>query len=107
MAFSTGFIVAKPLPGGTLKPTTIPKFAAPLLIPPEMPVNAIAPDGTKEYEIAVRQFQQQILPPGFPLTTVWSYGSTLDAGTFQYPAFTIEASVDVTTRVRWINDLRD
>lgn len=37
------------------------------------------------YEIAVRQFQQQILPPGMPPTTVWSYGSC------NYPAFTIEA----------------
>ena len=59
------------------------------------------------YEIAVRQFQQQILPPGFPRTTVWSYGSPNHAGTFNYPAFTIEARWNRTTRVRWINGLVD
>ena len=31
-------------------------------------------------EIAVRQFQQQILPTAMPVTTVWSYGSVNHAG---------------------------
>ena len=43
------------------------------------------------YEIAVRQFEQQILPDDLPSTTVWSYGSVNHPGTFNYPAFTIEA----------------
>ncbi len=59
------------------------------------------------YEIAVRQFQQQILPLPLPQTTVWSYGSVNHAGTFNYPAFTIEAKADVPTRVKWINGLVD
>jgi len=58
-----------------------------------------------DYDIAVRQFEQQILPAGMPATTVWSYGSVTHRGTFNYPAFTIEARYQVPVRVRWINDL--
>ena len=99
--------LSQPLPRKTLDPTTIPKFVTPLVIPPEMPSTSTLPDGTKYYEIAVRQFTQQILPAGFPVTTVWSYGSANHPGTFNYPAFTIEAPVGVQTRVKWINDLVD
>jgi FtsP/CotA-like multicopper oxidase with cupredoxin domain len=91
---TTAFAV--PLPGGTLDPLTIPKYVQPLVIPPVMPkavqqpldpatgapyVGATATD----YNIAVRQFKQQILPGGawnlvngradaFPPTPIWSYG---------------------------------
>jgi bilirubin oxidase len=58
------------------------------------------------YEIAVRQFEQQIAP-GIPPTTVWSYGSAANPSTFNYPAFTIEASYNRLIRVKWINDLKD
>jgi bilirubin oxidase len=59
------------------------------------------------YEIAVRQFRQQILPVGWPATTVWSYGSVNHPGTFHYPAFTIEATYNKPVRVKWINGLVD
>ena len=51
--------------------------------------------GVDYYRIGVRQFEQQILPAGMGLgpTTVWSYGSVDHPETFNYPAFTIEASV--------------
>jgi len=103
------FAGARPLPGGTLDPLLIPKFVTPLVIPPEMPAST-NPDPAfsgKYYEIAVRQFQQQILPPGLPATTVWSYGSVNHPGTFNYPSFTIEATVNQPVRVKWINDLKD
>ena len=48
---------AVPLPGGTLDPTTIPKYVTPLVIPPVMNNSGTAND----YDIAVRQFQQQIV----------------------------------------------
>ena len=79
---------AQTLPGGTIDPTTIPKYVTPLVIPPVM--NDVNPgNGTDDkYEIAVREFKQQILPGGlwstlpgcvgenctFPPTKVWSYG---------------------------------
>ncbi len=98
-----------------LDPLAIPKYVLPLVIPPVMDNNGTAED----YDIAVRQFQQQILPGGiwntingrtdnFPATTVWSYGPDSDpipdstalgggAGVapapnsqFNYPAYTIE-----------------
>ena len=117
--------LAQPLPGGTLDPTTIPKYVQPLVIPPVMKDTGTAND----YDIAVRQFQQQILPGGiwntvngradpFPATTVWSYGPAADTppavapvpaatSQFNYPAFTVENTVDTTTTVDWINDLKD
>ncbi len=101
-------VSAQALPGGSLHPTTIPKYMTPLVIPPEMPASTNPSGFTgKYYEIAVRQFQQNILPAGFPKTTVWSYGSVNHPGTFNYPAFTIEAAVDQPLRVKWINDLVD
>ena len=76
---------AVPLPGGTLDPLTIPKYVTPLVIPPVMKNTGKADD----YDIAVRQFKQQILPGGiwntlngradaFPPTQVWSYGPDAD-----------------------------
>ena len=95
----------------TLDPTDIPKYAADLLIPPAMPLTSMVaiPGGSRAdyYEIAVRQFQQQVLPPGLPETTVWGYGSVQYPQTFHYPAFSIEAKVGRTTLVKWINDLVD
>ncbi len=102
--------------GGTLNPCSIPKYVTPLVIPPVMNDSGTAND----YDIAVRQFQQQILPGGiwntvngrgdaFPATTVWSYGpdtdplpdsTTLGGGLgiapapnsqFNYPSYTIES----------------
>ena len=103
---------AVPLPGGTLDPLSIPKYVIPLVIPPVMNNNG-APDS---YDIAVRQFRQQILPGGiwntlngrtdtFPPTTVWSYGTVNPAGVFNYPAFTIEATVNRPVKVKWMNQL--
>jgi hypothetical protein len=92
--------------GGTLDPTTILKYTEPLIIPPAMPMTRTSAD-LDYYEIAVRQFEQQILPTGYPATTVWSYGSISHPGALNYPAFTIEAVQDRPVRVRWVNDLVD
>jgi len=96
------------IPGGTLDPTRIAKYVAPLVIPPVMPpLTGARNHSIDRYAIAVRQFRQQILPPGMPATTVWGYGSAPHRGTFNYPAFTIEARVDRPVRVKWVNDLVD
>jgi FtsP/CotA-like multicopper oxidase with cupredoxin domain len=96
----------EPVPGGTQDPTKIAKFVTPLHIPPAMPSASM-----NYYEIAIQQFQQQILPavPGavFPKTTIWSYGAINDPASLHYPANTIEAMVDVPVRVKWINGLVD
>ncbi len=107
-----------------LNPATIDQYYIPLVIPPVMKNNGIA----DSYDIAVRQFTQQILPGGiwatlgaapttaFPATTVWSYGPAADptpaiapdpASQFNYPAYTIETMTNTPVGVRWINDLVD
>ena len=90
---------------GVLDAASIPKYVTPLVIPPAMPPTSRGM--VDYYEIAVRQFRQQILPEGLPATTVWSYGSVNHPGTFNYPAFTIEARYRRPVRVRWINGLVD
>jgi bilirubin oxidase len=94
------------VPGGTLDLTTVNKFVSPLTIVPKMPTTSVTAE-RDYYEIAVRQFKQQILPPGMPQTTVWGYGSVNHSGSFSYPARTIEATVDKPVRVKWINGLVD
>jgi FtsP/CotA-like multicopper oxidase with cupredoxin domain len=98
----------------------------PLVIPPVMNNDGT---GANNYDIAVREFKQQILPGGiwnslngrqdkFRATTVWSYGPAADpvpdggvapsaSSQFNYPAYTIEAETDTAVKVRWINDLVD
>jgi spore coat protein A len=107
------------IPGGDLPPGDVDKFVLPLVKPPAMPPSKM-PGGKKDlYRIAVRQFRQQILSPPNPPTTVWSYGSVdypgpavdpdnfpnLLGGTFNYPAFTIEANWHSKVSVEWRNEL--
>lgn len=94
---------AVPLPGGSVDPTLVAKFVTPLLIPPVMP-NSGTPN---TYDIAVRQFSQQILPAGMPMTTVWGYGATNVPSSFHYPSYTIEATRGVPVTVTWRNELVD
>lgn len=108
-------VFAIPIPGGTLDPLSVPKYGTPLLIPPAMPragkVKQRMGKNVDYYEIAMRQFQQQILPAGFPMTTVWGYGpdpATAQEGPiiFNAPSLTIEAKYNRPVRVKWINDLK-
>jgi FtsP/CotA-like multicopper oxidase with cupredoxin domain len=99
---------AAAIPGGTLDPAAITKYVQPLVIPGVMPRSEDQNNFDGDYyKIAVSQFEQQILPPGMPLTTVWSYGSVNHPRTFSYPAFTVEAKYNKPVRVKWINDLKD
>ena len=104
------------IPGGSLDPGDIRKFATPLLIPPVMPrAGKIHQRGGKVidyYEISVRQFEQQILPAGMPATTVWGYGAVKSVSKrglllHHAPSLTIEARWKRPVRIKWINDLVD
>ncbi len=105
------------VPGGTLDPASVPKYLAALVRPPVFRrVGRLNRRGMKNadyYEIAMRQFQQQILPAGTaPATTVWSYGPaaarTTDlANGFSYPAFTLENKWRRPAVVKWVNELVD
>jgi bilirubin oxidase len=97
------------IPGGSLDPTSITKYAMSLVIPPAMPKTGTFNEPSRGpvdyYEIAVKQFSQQILPSNLPATTVWSYGSVQNPETFNYPAFTMEARFNRPVRVKWVNGL--
>ncbi|MCU7861710.1 MAG: multicopper oxidase domain-containing protein [Candidatus Thiodiazotropha sp. (ex Lucinoma kastoroae)] len=129
-AFTATGAQAAPVDGGSLDPTTIPKYVTPLVILPVMNNTGVAND----YDIGMRQFKQQILPGGiwntmtarndaFPPTPVWSYGPATDPrpdsralgggqnvapalnSQFNYPAYTIEATKNTNITVDWINQL--
>jgi spore coat protein A len=98
------------IPGGTLDPADIARFAQPLLVPPVMPRAGRLRQGGRPidyYEISVRQFAQQVLPPGMPQTTVWGYGPVAVESAHNAPSYTIEARWSTPVRVKWVNDLVD
>ena len=80
-----------------LDPAVIPKFVDPLPIP-----AILKPTGNSEnaasYKVTMSEFQQQVLPAGFPATTVWGYEGS-------FPGPTIEARKDKPVAVKWINEL--
>ena len=110
----TRIVRAAPIPGGNLDPLSISKYQTPMLIPPAMPragkVKERMGKNVDYYEIAVRQFEQQILPDSLPATTVWGYGPVAAQNgpvIFNAPSLTIEAKYDKPVRVKWINELVD
>jgi spore coat protein A len=80
-----------------LDPTTIARFVDPLPIP-----AVLKPKGNSvnaaSYQATMTEFQQQLLPAGFPATTVWGYEGS-------FPGPTIEARRDKPVAVKWINEL--
>lgn len=109
LASKFGFIqraYTQAVPGGSIDPYAVPRFVTPLRVPSTMPRTSSV-GGVDYYEVAARQVRQQILPAGFPDTTVWAYGSVNHTGTFHSPAPTFEARRGRVTRVKWINGLMD
>ena len=96
----------------TLPGSNIPKFRDALTILRTMPRSGTVTDSqtgqsVDRYDVASRQFRQQVLPSGLPSTTVWGYGSLADTSTFHWPSATFEARFRTPVRVRWINQLVD
>ena len=99
-----------------LDPTTIPKFAHQLPIP-RVYAPTVVRDSTgrvirNEYTVNVRQSTAQMLPPGFPATTVMAYGgqvkipgstATEFARTVPGPVF--ENTRGIPTIVHWRNEV--
>lgn len=101
-----------------LDPLTIPKYVTPLNVPPAFAPTVVTNPVTgavtgHDYKVDVTQFQQQVLPAGFPQTTVWGYGGNIKnaAGTTVYsqsfPAATFNATRGVPVNVQWVNNLVD
>lgn len=118
-AQSREYLSITAIPGGTLDPSAVTKFVTPLVKPPAMPGDF--KKNKDKYKIAVREFEQQILPAvdGLNPTKVWSYGPDDDVnrdgtartvaqgGSYFYPAFTIEATANKDVQVLWRNRLVD
>lgn len=96
-----------------LDPATIPKFQSNLPIPSRFaPLRNCADEGTAYYAVDISEFQQQLLPDGYPKTTVWGYGGFVkdpETGEPVYrrssPGPTFEAVKGEKIKVKWINRL--
>jgi spore coat protein A, manganese oxidase len=99
-----------------LDPNTVPKFVHPLVIPPVYEPTVVETNGGDvifhDYTVDVSEFNQQILPPTFPETTVWGYGGIVkdpQTGNPVYfrnaPGATFEAIRRIPISVQWVNNL--
>ena len=80
-----------------LDPGTIPKFLDPLPIPAILKPTGKSKKAAR-YKVTMSEFQQQVLPVGFPATTVWGFEGS-------FPGPTIEARRNKPVSVKWINEL--
>ena len=90
-----------------LDPTTVPKFAQPLPIPEIWTPTPVTRNGhvvQENYTLSVVEATQQMLPPGFPATTVLGYkgsahakGSTTSATLTVTPGAVFENTVGSNT----------
>ena len=98
-----------PVSAAQLDPITIPKWENTITGPPPVYVNV----SKNYYEVSVTEFDQPILPPPLPKTSVYGYGGLAkDAVTGQSLGFvrnspgpTFEAKTGVPIKVKFINDL--
>ena len=88
-----------------LDPTSIPKYvnqitgAPPVYTPTEV-------DGVDTYTITMTKSNQQVLPPGYPKTTVWGYGGMTNLGYIvNSPGPTFEVTRGTPTKITWVNNI--
>ncbi len=105
------------VPKTPLDPTTIPKYVTNISsVPVYTPTKVMDPQTgkmTDYYTIIATQFKEQILPAGFPKTTVWGYGGIAqDAITGaplgfvrNSPGPTIEATRGTPINVAFVNGI--
>jgi spore coat protein A len=92
-AYASYLVPQKPLPG-----KSIPKFVDPL---PSFAGARV--DGRSPITVSVEEISQQLLPSGFPATTVWGY--TVGPRPANYPGFTVEAFRGIPTTITYENNL--
>ena len=105
LTVATPVLSVPPPPPPWLDPNLIPKFVAPLLIPP---VYEPFFNGTHDiYEISMETGLQQVLPTGYPTTPIWGYNGTIVGGSpwISQPGATFEASRGRPIIVKWINNI--
>ena len=101
-----------------MDPTTIPKFENQLTGPPPVYIPQVIkdPEGkgiAYRYTVKMDEQNQQVLPPGYPMTPVWGYGGyAKDAVTGKYlgyvlnsPGPSFEAKRGIPSVVKWVNNI--
>lgn len=99
-----------------LDPNSIPKYVNQLVIPPVFEPTVVKKDNkvkSHNYRVTASEFTQQILPVGFPETTVWGYGGKVrdpETGDIidnfrSTPGPTFEAVRHIPINVQWVNNL--
>jgi len=99
-----------------LDPATIPKFANQLTIPPVYAPTVIRDRNghiiRREYTVSIAPTTVQILPPGFPATTVMAFGGQVQVpGTTQttfartVPGPTFENTRGIPSVIHWQNQI--
>lgn len=101
-----------------LDPLAIPKYAHELTIPPVYVPTVIRGRSGEvirhEYKVSTEMTRAQVLPPGFPMTTVLAYGGRVRVPESQRtevvhtspgPAFVNTRGIP--TRVRWRNEIME
>jgi spore coat protein A, manganese oxidase len=95
-----------------LNPLTIPKFAQPLPIPRVFAPTLTGNPVRQEYTVAVQQTTVQMLPPGFPSTTVHAYGGQVkipNSAATEFvrsvPGSTFENVRGTKTVLHWRNEI--
>jgi spore coat protein A len=76
---------------------TVPRYVDPL------PTFAGRRVTAASITAAMQEFQQQILPAGFPKTSVWGYN--LNGNGPSYPGVTVEANKGTATTITYVNNL--
>ncbi|MEJ2240631.1 MAG: multicopper oxidase domain-containing protein [Candidatus Bathyarchaeota archaeon] len=93
-----------------LDPTSIPKYVNQITGAPPVYVPTIYNEGTEneyqEYTVEMTKSNQQVLPPGYPKTTVWGYGGMTNLGYIvNSPGPSFEATRDIPIKVTWVNNI--
>jgi spore coat protein A len=102
----------------SLDPNSIPKYVSQLVIPPVFVPRVVKNHKTckvksHNYRVTASEFTQQILPVGFPETTVWGYGGKVKdpetgeiiANFRSTPGPTFNAVRHIPINVQWVNNL--
>jgi len=79
-----------------------PKFVDPLPNPPLMPSDPANPN---YYIVSQEEVQSQMLPAGYPSTTIWGYGSPAFGVPCQFPGPTFLVTQGTPVTVLWSNNL--
>jgi FtsP/CotA-like multicopper oxidase with cupredoxin domain len=97
-------------------PTQVSKFAQQLNIPEVWTPTPVMSGGVvvqNDYTLSVVQTQEQVLPPGFPQTTVLGYqgsahpkGSTTSSTISVTPGATFENIVGIPTQMHWVDNIQ-